>query len=403
LGSSDAGSGHQGTSNGQGEPCGRRSASGRVAASYRGRTLRRQMMKGRRMQLRELIERIGRQYDRKLPMDSGAQQLLRRAGDELRQWVPEGYLPVGSGGKGNGAICPWVAVFDPDETRTAQRGMYVVYLFAADMSTVTLSLNQGVTEIGQKLGRPAGRRALKGEAAAIRERFAAETIADLDQVIDLRSRADLPVDYEYGNIFARTYTIRALPDEVTMVADLRRFVQLYALALEAREDGHHDGDTAIVTPPRQHNPRKTSPEFKPKNDADYRQVMEGRELVKTRKHETLIKAYGTFLQGRGFDVATNVHPRDLIATADGCHWLIEAKIVRAGDGVGAAREALAQLLFYARFLYQSSEQVNKLALFNDSVGDACVDFLEELGIATVWRADGRWVGSSIACTVGLTE
>jgi hypothetical protein len=78
------------------------------------------------VQLRELLGRIGRQYDRALPMASEAQQLLRRAGDELRQWVPEGYLIVGSGGKGIGAVCPWISVFDPDETTTAQRGMYVV-------------------------------------------------------------------------------------------------------------------------------------------------------------------------------------------------------------------------------------------------------------------------------------
>jgi hypothetical protein len=131
------------------------------------------------MELRELIERVGRTYDRDLPMASEAQTLLRNAHSEFAKWLPPGYHAVGSGGKGNAAACPWIAVFDPDETTTAQQGMYVVYLFAADMSTVTLSLNQGVTEIGRRLGRSEARVALKAEAAAIRSSFAPDSIADL--------------------------------------------------------------------------------------------------------------------------------------------------------------------------------------------------------------------------------
>jgi hypothetical protein len=33
------------------------------------------------------------------------------------------------------AVSPWIAVFNPDETTTAQRGMYLVYLFAEDMKS----------------------------------------------------------------------------------------------------------------------------------------------------------------------------------------------------------------------------------------------------------------------------
>lgn len=194
-------------------------------------------------------------------MASEAQQLLRRAGEEFHQWVPKGYLVVGSGGKGNGAVCPWISVFDPDETTTAQRGMYVVYLFAADMKSVALSLNQGVTEIGNRLGRRAARRALQNEAAAIRSQFVADAIVDLDDTIDLRSSAALPVDDEYGHIVGRTYAIEALPDEAAMVTDLQRFVRLYALALEARDEGQFERNAVIVTPPRQRRQQKSGMEF----------------------------------------------------------------------------------------------------------------------------------------------
>src|SRR5262245_51900573 len=98
-------------------------------------------------------------------MSSEAQVLLRRAGDEFEQWIPAGYRAEGSGaedsggeadgaeasgGKSSGgaAVTPRIAVFTTkfttNESVTAGRGMYVAYLFAADMSTVTLTLNQGI-------------------------------------------------------------------------------------------------------------------------------------------------------------------------------------------------------------------------------------------------------------------
>jgi len=92
------------------------------------------------MELRELIGRIGREYDRTLDFTSPAQQLLRVAGREVERWVPLGYVGDASGGRGNTALVPWIAVFDPDETTTAQRGMYVVYLFAPDGRRVYLHL-----------------------------------------------------------------------------------------------------------------------------------------------------------------------------------------------------------------------------------------------------------------------
>jgi hypothetical protein len=118
---------------------------------------------------------IGRTYDRSLDFNSDAQRLLRSAGREFEQWVPAGYLVQGSGGRGVPAFVPWISVFDPDETISATRGMYVVYLFAADLSTVSLSLNQGVTELVERYGTTEGRRRLASQAEAIRGALAAES------------------------------------------------------------------------------------------------------------------------------------------------------------------------------------------------------------------------------------
>lgn len=297
---------------------------------------------------------------------------------------------------------PGFAVFDPDETTTAQRGMCVVYLFAADLKTVALTLNQGVTDLRKTHGGAKARTLPKEQAEAIRSIFNPADVQDLEAAIDLRATATLPVDYEYGNILARIYTLSDLPTEQEMVADLQRFVRLYALALEGREEARQAGEAAIVTAPVAKPPlKKKTAEFKPKSDADYRQTIEGQVIVKTKKHETLVKDYGLFLKAAGFEVATNFHPRDLVADRDGAHWLIEANMVRAGDGVHAAREAVGQLLFYSFFLYESDESVGKVALFSEAVGEACVQLLEQLGIAVVWKNGHGWAGSHVAVANGL--
>jgi hypothetical protein len=353
------------------------------------------------MELRELIGRIGQTYDRRLPMGSEAQQLLRRAAPELRQWVGSTYLTVGSGGKGNGAVCPWIAVFNEDETTTAQQGMYLVYLFAEDMKSVSLSLNQGVTEFRRATkdtGVPA-REALFREAVAIRRGFDLLEITDLEASIDLRTRATLPVDYEYGNIVARTYDLAALPDEATMVSDLTRFLRLYELALEAREEGRQSGDVAITTPSRRKRVKKRIAIFKPKDAGEYRRAIAAREIVVTRRHEKLVEDYGRFLQERGFAIANNVHPRDLTADRDGVHWLVEAKMVRGGDAESAAREAMAQLIFYSN-LYDDDrnpeDDARQLALFSEDIGPLFVSLFEKYTMAVVWQVGDRWDGSPVA-------
>jgi hypothetical protein len=89
-----------------------------------------------------------------------------------------------------------------------------------------------------------------------------------------------------------------------------------------------------------------------------------------------------------------------MAEREGQHWLIEAKVVYAGDAESAAREAFAQLFFYEHFLCQGTP-VGKLALFNEPLGQAHLDFFESVSIAVVWRYGGGWAGSSRASSGAL--
>src|ERR1035441_5526441 len=67
--------------------------------------------------------------------------------EALRQFLPEGtrLIVEGSAGKGRWARSPWLAVFDPLITTSAQEGFYPVYLVSEDSQRIYLSLNQGVT------------------------------------------------------------------------------------------------------------------------------------------------------------------------------------------------------------------------------------------------------------------
>jgi hypothetical protein len=225
------------------------------------------------VRLRSLIGEIGARYDRQLPMSSEAQALLRQARVEFQQWIPAGYRVEAGGGRGRAAVTPRIAVFA--EAETARTGLYVAYLFAADMSAVTLSLNQGINEITGQLGRARARRMLAWEAADIRATFRPRDVSDLDTTLDLRSTTPLAVDYQRANILSRTYRLDALPNERTLVADLQRFIRLYALALDARGRGGQPGNQASVTsvpsladPTNAAEPKKHAAE--PAQDDDHR-------------------------------------------------------------------------------------------------------------------------------------
>lgn len=344
------------------------------------------------MSIRDLLSRIGSSYNRALDFSSEAQIRLRGAADVVSPLIPAGYVVQGSGGRGNTAVVPWIAVFDPDETTSARHGMYVVYLFDAEMNTVALSLNQGVTDVIQRFGTREGRARLALQAATIRNGISGADRADLEWELHLRSKDPLPRHYECGNILARVYNLRSLPADAALEGDLHRFVRLYELALQVRARFRDRGHEGIVSHTAAHHSQLT--EFKPKDSSDYRQQISARTLVKSRKHESLVREFGRFLMLHNFEVATNVHPRDLVATRDGVHLLIEAKMVRGGDATIAAREALAQLLMYRKFLYPVPANVTLVAAFSESIGDACAGLLEDFHITSTWPIGRAWANCS---------
>lgn len=141
--------------------------------------------------------------------------------------APE-YIIEGSAGQSQWARCPWVAVFDPVVTDSAERGYYPVYLFREDMTGVYLSLNQGVTDVREQY-RSKRKNALRARAADYRSRLGDHSDQFPEATIDLRpsSASNYSADYEAGNIIAKRYEAGAIPDEQLLRADLLQVLALY--------------------------------------------------------------------------------------------------------------------------------------------------------------------------------
>lgn len=352
------------------------------------------------MELRQLLETVASKYDTALGQQSESAKLLRAAKDEISAYTPLGYEIKGSSGQSSPAAVPWIAVFDPDETRSAMHGMYVVYLFAADMRTIYLTILQGSEDLRHEI-KGAARQLLSQQAHAIRQRIGPELRQGTVDRIQLLAPPQIqrPKFYEAGTVLAKPYLSDRLPSDADLRDDLNRFLRLCEHAIKVRRQLALSEPDVIATR-EQYRPPDEEEEFRPKSGSDYMQTIQSRTLRKSRKHEGLLGAYNAYLVSRGYKTGSP-HPRDLTAARDQERWLVEAKVVRRGNAQAAAREALAQLLEYRHFYYERSRPVRMLALFNEPIGLAFVELLESLAIASVWPAGTGWTGSPAAKAAGL--
>ena len=99
------------------------------------------------------LERVLKEYSAARKNDKFAQHNLanfirKDLAQEIKSACNDSdkYLVKGSAGIGVWARGPWVAIFNPIVTSSAQNGYYPVYLFREDMQGLYLSLNQAMTE-----------------------------------------------------------------------------------------------------------------------------------------------------------------------------------------------------------------------------------------------------------------
>lgn len=129
---------------------------------------------------------------------------------------------------GNWAQLPWVGIFNPQITRSAQSGYYIVYLFREDMQGVYLSLNQGVTDIRNEYGDKKALDKLSHSSTSFREKIKSklDTFDELEDSISLGTGNYAPF-YEAGNIYAKYYSSDDLPSDDVFISDLNKFLELY--------------------------------------------------------------------------------------------------------------------------------------------------------------------------------
>ncbi|ADZ09786.1 hypothetical protein Metbo_1559 [Methanobacterium lacus] len=133
------------------------------------------------------------------------------------------YIVKGSPGMGNWAQLPWIGIFNPKITYSAQSGYYIVYLFKENMDGVYLSLNQGVTDYRNKYGDKKALEHLKKSSEEFRDKLVSE---DLKKEIDLGNGNYAPF-YEAGNIYAKYYEFGNIPSDEILLSDLNQFLDLY--------------------------------------------------------------------------------------------------------------------------------------------------------------------------------
>lgn len=140
-------------------------------------------------------------------------------------------------GKGRLARIPWIAFFDNRETNTTQNGVYCVFLFREDMSGVYWTLNQGVTTPIQAQGEQEGRQYLKATAAKIRSQatILESAIFELNDGIDLHTKAVLGSNYELSTIAYKLYEAHSIPEDKQITGDVDTLLNFYTKFIDSQK------------------------------------------------------------------------------------------------------------------------------------------------------------------------
>lgn len=296
-----------------------------------------------------------------------------------------------------------------------KKGLYLAYIFSADLKNVALTLQQGITWLEKRLGKGRAREDhLRRHAARLRSAVRRQERRGWVDEPDLKDKAARPKAYEAASVIAKVYDTAALPSDATLMEDLLLGIASLRRAEEA-DSVWWMSDAAdaleMSYEPGGHVRPVTDPlaGFRPKDSSDYVAEIRARQQVKKRNHEKLIKDFGGHIRERGYDPFTELqHPKDLILRRRGAdretseEWLVEAKAVRNGNPTNAVREAVGQLYEYRHFLYLKRPAPFLIGLFSEEIG-AYAPYLEEQGIASIWRDGAKWGGSIKAQEWGMTS
>lgn len=139
-------------------------------------------------------------------------------------------------GKGGWTNTPWIALLDSRETQSTQRGTYIVFLIAEDLSITYLTLNQGMTELRNSLGQRGAVEQMVGVAKQTRPLISDLQSAgfQLDNDIDLHSSTSAAKNYEIGTIAHLSLPSDDLPDDQAIHQHLEALLGAYDRIIASR-------------------------------------------------------------------------------------------------------------------------------------------------------------------------
>lgn len=140
------------------------------------------------------------------------------------------FLIKGSTGLGVYTKLPWIAIFNKDITTSAQRGIYIVYLFNITCNKVYLTLNQGCTDLKdkQKLSKSAIYKYLETQSQELSYNLNSHSFTIGNNIsLDAESSNFNANCYQKGTIFYKQYTKQNLPSEEQLQQDLKDMLEIY--------------------------------------------------------------------------------------------------------------------------------------------------------------------------------
>ncbi len=151
-------------------------------------------------------------------------------------------LFTGSCGVGQKTDFPWVAIFNTNITRSATKGLYIVYLFKKDLSGFYLTLNQGITYFQKAYKRS------KYECARKVANYFKNEIGDdyfSKDDIDLgANRGTLGFGYQETTILSKYYSLNNF-EEDDILNDLKKMMNIYDELVGVLGEDSFDYDKAI--------------------------------------------------------------------------------------------------------------------------------------------------------------
>jgi hypothetical protein len=295
--------------------------------------------------------------------------------------------------QGSAALIPWVRVYSPRHAPTAQEGVYLAYLFAADGSRAYLSLMSGSSEWRSGSMRAISDRSIlraRTELArsALGDLLETETAAGATLSIDLgwkgRRSPERAKAYEHASILAREYHSGQIPSDTELQAEFSGMLPLLARLydetvldfLQISTVDQEEADRLATLAKRMGD--VVAAEVFATARTSYRR--RGGITYVYRAESLLITAYRASLaddQGSTLRVQTGV--ADFYAKEPDGSVIVEAKSSAQHSHV---RQALSQLLDYVRF---SPKPIARLsALFPRCPDPVGVQLLHDYGIGCIY-------------------